>query len=351
MEAFRKIDDIVEKSVDRYNVIKTVIDNVDLNELGMSVYHPKFSRVKGIYCAIDGSKNVQNLGDVYLIIAKAVKVIGEVTSGKKVVNRDPVFAVEIEDDYMGEDTVSNDSIRLMINLESQLLGTCDECDYVLLDGPIVDPPIIDEKGGKQSIPSLKELARTRAQHVTRMLEKGKAILGIAKRFSERFIVSLLKERGYLKDTDYREKMVVDSLLSRFVGEEIVGIGVIEWDKISREVSELDKLMSAYEAYKEYSDGKLKIASVYVKASRIGVPSRVDIAYINGYDVEKVLSLIATWVVKDRAELNLLTVMADALSAINNQEVKQFREYYTVKTVEKLKDKDYILSNFVLRKKI
>ncbi|QGR19655.1 DNA double-strand break repair nuclease NurA [Stygiolobus azoricus] len=351
MEAFRKIDDIVEKSIDRYNVIKTVIESVDLSDLGLSVYYPKFTRVKGVYCAIDGSKNVQNLGDVYLIVAKAVKVIGEVTLGKKVINKDPVFAVEIEDDYMGEDTVSNDSIRLMIYLESQLLGTCDECDYVLLDGPIVDPPIIEEKGGKQSIPSLKELASMRSQHVVSLLEKGKTVLGIAKRFSERFLVSLLKERGYLKDTDYREKMVVDSLLSRFVGEGITGIGVIEWDKVSREVSELDKLMSAYEAYKEHSGGKLKIASVYVKASKIGVPSRVDIAYINNYDLEKVLSLIATWEVKDRAELNLLTVMADALSTINNQEVKQFREYYTIKTVEKLKDKDYILSNFVLRKKI
>lgn len=351
MEAFRKIDDIVEKSIDRYNVIKTVIESVDLSDLGLSVYYPKFTRVKGVYCAIDGSKNVQNLGDVYLIVAKAVKVIGEVTLGKKVINKDPVFAVEIEDDYMGEDTVSNDSIRLMIYLESQLLGTCDECDYVLLDGPIVDPPIIEEKGGKQSIPSLNELASMRSQHVVSLLEKGKTVLGIAKRFSERFLVSLLKERGYLKDIDYREKMVVDSLLSRFVGEGITGIGVIEWDKVSREVSELDKLMSAYEAYKEHSGGKLKIASVYVKASKIGVPSRVDIAYISNYDLEKVLSLIATWEVKDRAELNLLTVMADALSTVNNQEVKQFREYYTIKTVEKLKDKDYILSNFVLRKKI
>ncbi|BCU71510.1 DNA double-strand break repair nuclease NurA [Stygiolobus caldivivus] len=351
METFKKIDGIVEKSVERFQTIKSVIENVDLKELGLSVYTPKERRVKGLYCAIDGSKNVQNLGDVYLIVAKAVKVVGEVTLEKKVISREPVFEVEIEDDYMGEDTVNNDSIRLMINLETSLLRDCDECNYVLLDGPIVDPPVIDDRGGKQSIPSLKDLARVRSQYVLSLIEKGKVVLGIAKRFSERFIVSLLKDKGYLKDTDYREKMVVDSLLSRFVRDETLGIGVIKWDDVVRGASEVDKLMEAYEAYKEFSEGRLKIASVYVKASRVGIPSRVDIAYTDSYDVEKALSLIATWEVKDKAELNLLTVLADTLSSVSNYEVKQFREYYTVRTLEELKDSRFILSNFILRKKI
>ena len=349
MEEYSKIDGIVEKNVERFSVIKSVIDNVDLRDLGLSIYSARYKRVKGVYCAVDGSKNVQNLGDAYLLVAKAVKVVGEVTSDKRIINRDPVFAVEIEDDYMGEDTVNYDSIRLMISLETRLIKECEDCDFVLLDGPIIDPPVIDDRGGKSSIPSLRELAETRARYIRELLERGKIVIGVVKRFSERFLVSLLKEKGYLKDVEYKEKMVVDSLLSRFASDDIVGLGVVEWDKLNASVSEIDKLMKAYDVYKGV--GGFRVSSIYVKASKLSVPSRVDIAYLSDYDVEKVLSILSTFASRDRAEVSILLVLADELSTVSNQDVARFKDYYVQRMVERLRDDVYLLSNFLLRKRI
>jgi len=343
---YSKLNSIIEKNIEKYNELINKLKSVSLEKIGLERYLLFGNNKYAKFCAIDGSKNVENLGDAYLIVAKAVKVIGEVRGDRVVVPREPIIDVAIEDDYNGEDTVRHDSIKLMLKLESELID--DECEVLFLDGPIIDPPIIANDVGKQNIPSLTELAEMRARKIYDILKKGRVVIGIAKRFSERFLVSRLVEKGILDSLDYREGMVVNLLL------EHGAIGWMDWEEMGKiSLPEVRGLYSAYGLYKSVAD--LKISSLYVRASSISPPVRVDVAYVNERPkVDEVLGVISPWVVEGKAELTLLTLLADTFSSVSADEVSKYKRFYESELFSKLskdiRDK-MLISNLILSKRV
>ena len=343
---YSKLNSIIEKNVEKYNELMKKLRSVSLSQVGLERYSLTGDNKYTKFCAIDGSKNVENLGDAYLIVAKAVKVIGEVRGDKVVVPREPIVDVAIEDDYNGEDSVRHDSIKLMLKLESELID--DECEVLFLDGPIIDPPITANDVRKQNIPSLAELAEMRARRVYDLLKKGKVVMGIVKRFSERFLVSKLVEKGVLDSLDYREGMVVSLLLDRGA------IGWLDWEDMGKvSLPEVKGLYNAYVLYKSVAD--FKISSLYIRVSNISPPVRVDVAYVNDRPkAEDVLGVISPWVVEGKAELTLLTLLADVFSAVSGEEISKYKRFYESELFSKLsgdiRDR-MLISNLVLSKKV
>ncbi|QIW23631.1 DNA double-strand break repair nuclease NurA [Sulfolobus sp. S-194] len=267
-----------------------------------------FKEVKGtvgehIACAIDGGKFEVDLGDSYLIIAKAVSVIGKYGETKEIpptIVRD----FKIVSDYYGEDEVKKRSIILMLTLETNLLSKAN-CDKIFIDGPLIDPPVYDEE--------LEEYFLVRSSVIKR-----KEPIGIVKRFSHRLLINYLNDMGY-NFSNVRESYLVTILFSELrrnlKSKEAVALGWIDWDEIFKKKSNIFKDLEGLS--KAYLKLGLKIYSSYFQLSPISPVVRIDTLLPSGLDFIKI------WGIEGEKEVTILNKIADNLAKVKSEEANSY----------------------------
>ncbi|BFH73830.1 DNA double-strand break repair nuclease NurA [Sulfurisphaera javensis] len=253
-------------------------------------------------CAIDGGKYEVDLGDSYLIIAKAVTVMGKYGEVKEIpptIVRD----FKIISDYYGEDEVKKHSISLMLTLETNLLSRAN-CEKIFIDGPLLDPPVYE--------PSLEEYFIVRSN----IIQKKKPI-GIVKRFSHRILIKELENEGY-NLLNMRESYLVTTLImelrKNMKNKDTVMLGWIDWDEVFKRgeiISDLEGLSKAYQKF------NTKIYSAYFQLSAISPIVRIDSL------IPEELEYIKAWGIEGEKEVTILNKLADSLAKIKNEEVKSY----------------------------
>ncbi len=261
-------------------------------------------------CAVDGSKYQLDVGDFSLIIARAVKIKGILDEGKKI-PPDVKEDVKLEDNYYGEDKVSKDAILLMLSLETEILSSCSDCDIVFIDGPIIDPPTYDENDD-----DLKRFHEARKL----VISNNDKIIGIVKRFAQRFLINKLINEGYAQLIEARESYVAQSLFYK-LRQKLEDyktprfLGWISWDEIfsSNYTTDLAGLGKAYMKY------NVKLYSGYFQQNAISPVARVDVLKP---DNEK-LAYIATWSYQGINEITILNKLADDIANVSKAEAEAY----------------------------
>ena len=120
---------------------------------------------------IDGSRaRVLTIGSasIYLCKAVAVRLDGYRSDRLKIVAIDA--ALDEDAEGCAED--------VMIALETELYGECSECEAVIIDGPIIDPPRPPRRCSSQALDDLHD---RRALAIRRVVERGSMVVGVVKR--------------------------------------------------------------------------------------------------------------------------------------------------------------------------
>lgn len=304
-EIVDKIKKLALEEKEKYSKFKADIlllaDDIRKGKLDLT-----FEKVEGevkehTACAIDGGKYEFDLGDAYLIMVKAVSVLGKYGEKKEIppqVLRD----FKIVSDYYGIDAVRKDSILLMLSLETSLLSKAN-CDVIFIDGPLLDPPVYDE--------SAEEYFMIRRSVVER-----KKPIGIVKRFSHRFLIKFLFNEGY-DLLDFRESYLVTSLImelrKEFKAKDSVMLGWIDWSKIFQG-KEMADLKGIEEAYKHFN---LNLYSAYFQLNAISPVVRIDVVNKRG------LEYVKSWGLEGEKEVTILNKIADKLSKISEEEARNY----------------------------
>ncbi|BDC18394.1 DNA double-strand break repair nuclease NurA [Acidianus sp. HS-5] len=300
-EKARKIDTILSLVTEDIYYGNSDLEFLSINK--MKTHH--------LACAVDGSKYQLDVGDFSLIIARAVKVKGILENEGKKIPPDVKEDVKLEDNYYGEDKVSKDAILLMLTLETEILSSCSDCDIIFIDGPIIDPPTYDENDE-----DLKRFHEARKL----VISNNDKIIGIVKRFAQRFLISKLINEGYAQLIEARESYVVQSLFYKLRQklEDYKNprfLGWISWNDIfsSKYTTDLAGLGKAYVKY------NVKMYSGYFQENAISPVARIDVLKP---DNEK-LAYIATWSYQGINEVTILNKLADDISNVSKAEAEAY----------------------------
>jgi len=264
-----------------------------------------------IACAVDGSKYQLDVGDFSLIIARAVKVKGIYGEKGKRIPPDIKEDVKLEDNYYGEDKVGKDAILLMLTLETEILSSCSDCDVIFIDGPIIDPPTYDDNDE-----DLKKFHEVRKLTIS----TSDKIIGIVKRFAQRFLINKLINDGYAQLIEARESYIVQNLFLKLRQkfEDYKNprfLGWISWDSIFSSNYTTD-LAGLGKAYKKYN---IKLYSGYFQQNAISPVARIDVL---SPDNNK-LAYIATWSYPGITEVTILNKLADDISNVSKAEAEAY----------------------------
>lgn len=311
-DIIEKIKELALEEREKANKLKAdimlIADDIKNKRLDISFEIVNGTSAKHTACAIDGGKFEFDLGDSYLIMAKAVSVTGNYGDVKTIpptVIRD----FKIISDYYGEDEVRKNSILLMLTLETSLLSKADS-DVIFIDGPLIDPPIYDE--------SLDEYFLVRSSIV-----KNKKPIGIVKRFSHRLLTKYLITQGY-ELANVRESYLVAMLMAELrknvKNKDSVFLGWINWGKIFKEGKSLLDLNNLEKAYRKFN---LPMYSAYFQLSAISPVVRIDV--INQEGIEYVKS----WGIEGEKEVTILNKIADTLAKFREEEIKSYVSLFQI----------------------
>lgn len=311
-EVIEKIKELAEEEREKANKLKAdimlIADDIRSKRLDISFEIVNGTSKDHTACAIDGGKFEFDLGDSYLIMAKAVNVTGKYGDVKTIpptVIRD----FRIISDYFGEDEVKKNSVMLMLSLETSLLSKA-ESDIIFIDGPLIDPPAYDE--------SLEEYFLVRSSIV-----KNKKPIGIVKRFSHRLLTKLLLNQGY-ELTNVRESylvtMIISELRKNVKNKESVFLGWIDWGKIFKEGNSLSDLSNLEKAYRKFG---LPMYSAYFQFSSISPVVRIDVITQEGIEYVK------SWGIEGEKEVTILNKIADSLAKFKEEEVKSYVSLFQI----------------------
>lgn len=311
-DIIEKIKEIALEEKEKANKLRAdimlIADDIRSKRLDISFETVNGSVVEHTACAIDGGKYEFDLGDSYLIMAKAVNVTGKYGEVKKIpptVIRD----FKIISDYYGEDEVKKNSISLMLSLETSLLNNANS-DIVFIDGPLIDPPVYDE--------SLDEYFIVRSSIVKR-----KNPIGIVKRFSHRILIKYLINQGY-ELTNVRESYLVTMLMTELrknvKNKESVFLGWIDWNKIFKEGESLSDLNSLEKAYRKFDT---PMYSAYFQLSAISPVVRIDVITQGGIEYVK------SWGIEGEKEVTILNKIADSLAKFKEEEAKSYVSLFQI----------------------
>jgi hypothetical protein len=358
--------DVIRKATEEGASIMSLdsrLRSVDPRELGLTVVECGGSSPGNTYCAVDGSEQLVDVGDAYLVLAKAVVARAEVSGGG--VQYSVRKRATVLSDYVGENNVRNHAIRFMLKLETELLrDEFEECDVIFVDGPIVDPPVAVPRSGdaeEGEVPSLQALARLRASVFREILDSGKLVIGIVKRFSERFLLSVAS-REYPgigpQLSKAKEKYVAARLMSnvRRAPASPVMLGWISWDERltpSAEYHEVSNLLRAYEFYREEWGNGISIHSGYYLASASSPPVRVDVPARRGESdwAEHACRAMNRWRLEGKAEAVLLDYLADTYAKVTEGEISSITALYRSGKLRRFiesKDSDAVYYVFLAR---
>lgn len=298
-----------------------IADDINHDKLGISFERLQGKAKEHTACAVDGGKYEFDLGDSYLIMAKAVRVTGKYGEMKEIPNT-VVRDFKVINDYYGEDEVKKRSIYLMLSLETSLLSSSD-CDVIFIDGPLIDPPVYDE--------SLEDYFLIRSSVVMK-----KKPIGIVKRFSHRLLVNHLLDQGYPL-SNVRESYLVTRLIRELrknvKNSDSVILGWIDWSKVFKEGDTTLDLSGLKKAYERFG---LQIYSAYFQLNVISPVVRIDSVIPSG------LEYVLAWGIEGQKELTLLNKIADNLAKFKEEEV---RSYISLFQTIRGTDFDAFLSKF------
>lgn len=332
-DILHKINEIVNKDLDQRGKMKTVVnliyDDLINNNIDLQIQflNPEKDISNHIACSIDGSKYEIETDDLTLILARAVKVKGEKGKGKNIPS-------EIEEDfriienYYDKNIISNKSVLFMLSLETKMLEKCEDCDIILIDGPIIDPPVYyDEDVEIEDITTLDKYTIYRASVLKKLKDKNKIIMGIAKNFSHRLLVKKLIDY-YKILSSARESYLVGNIFYKYRLEKSeykkpIFLGWINWDSlIQGEV--LDDLKGISKAYKKYKDilKDFSIYSCYYQYDATSSIGRIDFLSKEPPSIE-LLNYINAWAIPEVKEITLLNKLADDLSEIKYNDAKKY----------------------------
>ena len=311
-EIIEKIKEIALEEKENDNKLKAdimlIADDIKSKRLDISFETVNESVNEHTACAIDGGKFEFDLGDSYLIMAKAVSVTGKYGEVKQIpptIIRD----FRVINDYYGEDEVKKNSIILMLSLETSLLSKADS-DIIFIDGPLIDPPVYDE--------SLDEYFLVRSSIV-----KKKKPIGIVKRFSHRLLIKYLINQGY-EFTNARESYLVTMLITELrknvKNKESVFLGWIDWNKIFKEGKLLSDLNSLEKAYRKFNS---QMYSAYFQLNAISPVVRIDVITPEG------INYVKSWGIEGEKEVTILNKIADSLAKFKEEEVKSYVSLFQI----------------------
>ncbi|MGC8696098.1 MAG: DNA double-strand break repair nuclease NurA [Conexivisphaera sp.] len=356
--------------------IDSKLKSIAPRDLGLSVLEcderPSYSVHDKTYCAVDGSVLHRDMGDAYLILAKAALVRAARFGGE--IPYEVVKKPKMISDYVGENNVNNNAIRFMLNLETELLGNnFESCDVIFVDGPIVDPPVAVTSLGAdedEDVPSLRTLAKKRADLFRKILEQDKLVIGIVKRFSQRFLLGMITNKYHgdpgLKSRlkNAKERYVAARLMSNEgnASSSPMILGWINWDEHlsgSPEFHEISSLLEAYGSYRNEWNGIITIYSGYYRTSLSSPPVRIDVPVANGRSdwIDGACRAISRWRIEGEAEAVLLDYLADTYAKVTLDELSSISALYrSVKTKKLFESNDedamhYVLQTEILSKKI
>ncbi|AOL16952.1 nuclease [Sulfolobus sp. A20] len=348
-----KINEMANRDIEQLSKLKTFV-NLIYDDIvnGSTDINIKFLEAKDntnhVACSIDGSKYEIELSDITLIIARAVRIIGHLKDNKGI----PSSILEdfrIIENYYDKNIISNKSILFMLSLETRLLETCEECDVIFLDGPIVDPPTYYEEDiDLEGIMSLGKLAMYRSLLIKNLLDNRKKIFGIVKNFSHRIMTKKFISNGFSVLSKARESYLVGNIIYRFRLEnnefsKPVFLGWINWDLLMDHNNTLDDLKGISKAYENYKRnlGDFSIYSAYYQYDANSPLARLDVVYRLEPKIEDI-KYVNTWAIARTEEITLLNKLADDFSEIKFSEARNYATLFKLMRDNYLDAKDKLI---------
>ncbi|WP_338603979.1 DNA double-strand break repair nuclease NurA [Sulfolobus tengchongensis] len=346
-DIIQKINELANRDIDERSKIATAIDliydDIKSGNINMEIgFYDETHDIDHMACSVDGSKYEIELSDVTLILARAVKVIGQ-KRDKKSIPSEVTEEFRIVENYYDKNIISNKSILLMLSLETKLLEKCHDCNIVFIDGPIIDPPVYYEEDVEvENILSLNKFTLYRSLVLKQLKSKEKVVMGIVKNFSHRLLIKELIN-SYPTLFKARENYIITNIVYKYRLEKNelhkpIFLGWINWDSlIDGEL--LDDLKGIAKAYKEYKKnlGTLSIYSLYYQYNMTSPIVRIDVLNEAKPNVE-IIKYLNTWAIANVKEVTILNKLADDLSEIDSQDAKKYALLFN------LARKDYLSTN-------
>jgi hypothetical protein len=342
-ETFKRLEDLAKDETEKLRKINTIInyiaEDIFLGNIDLDIEIAKPDVKPHIANSVDGSMYQVDIGDIYLIIARAVKITG-IYSEKREIPPEIVEDFKIVSDYYGIDTAKKDAILLMLSLETKLLETCNS-DIIFIDGPLVDPPVFSDQIYGKTV--LENLTYQRSQIFNKNYDK---VVGIVKRFSQRFLINYLLSEGYSQIESTMERFFVSNLISKLRNKKgiknnaSVFLGWINWDKIFQEsiVDDLENTKMAYLKYRENLN--YTIFSAYYQYDTISPISRIDVLGLNS--PSNLQNFITAWGASGYSEVTVLNKLADNFSEISKDEANAYAKLLFSKIKRDINPSDIVM---------
>ncbi|MEM0373009.1 MAG: DNA double-strand break repair nuclease NurA [Sulfolobaceae archaeon] len=336
-----KIEMIAKKEAENR---RSILSQIELlyDDITNENLHLKFIEIRNedvrdhIACGVDGSKYEVELEDVTIVLAKSVIVEGDYTS-RRAVPKHLKEDFKILGNHYGKVNITNSSTLLMLDLETNMLEKCEECNVIFIDGPIIEPPYYNSNEIKiEGFPNFNDLVKYRAK-IIKKLKNTKNIIGIVKNFYHRFLINLLVDEGYRKLMHARESYLVNNLFMKYRNENkyqgTLLLGIINWDDVKQKIklSDLEFLLDVYLKYKN-EDMSISVSSLYFQLNTISPIVRIDlIRSSSDEEIISQLNYVKVWSVSGIREVTLLTKLADEYSSITSKDaenyIKLFKLFY------------------------
>lgn len=348
----KRITDLAERNMKEREKVNTLIEiafeDIRDGNLDLEFREVKERSTPHNACAIDGSRYIVPLRDSVFVIARAVAVRGEDKEGEKDIPPQIEEEFKIASNYYDENVIGNKSILLMLYLETTLLNKCEGSDVIMIDGPLIDPPTYYEDPHVDDFPDLSDYVKFRAD-VLMQKKRNSAIIGISKRFSQRFLINYLMNRGLKQISKATENFIVSMLFLKYrkyknMYDSSLYLGPIRWEDSLRDrrVNELDSLEVAYSAYKRYFQDELEITSFYYQRDLASPIGRIDVLSKKGEDPEKDLTFVDRWALPGLREITIINKLADDLSNVSRNESERLISLYNMIISKELLDDEFLL---------
>jgi hypothetical protein len=349
----RSIKEIAERNIKDREKLNTAIEiayedirdgNADFKFTEISESSPPHNA-----CAIDGSRYIVPVQDNIFVIARAVLIRGN-DKGNKEIPPEIEQEFKITSNYYDENIVGNKSILLMLQLETSLLDKCKDVNVIMIDGPLIDPPVYYQDSHIDGFPDLEDYTKMRATKIIEKREKS-MVIGISKRFSQRLLVNYFSNRGMKQISKSTENFLLSFLFLKYRMEKEIyntplSIGPIEWDLFfqhERKLEDLKSLEDAYQMYREkFQESGLKLISYYYQKDFSSPIGRIDMLNLKEEEPGKELIYVNRWAVSQVKEITILNKLADDLSNVSKKESERLISLYNLFTMSNMEKEDLIL---------
>lgn len=342
-ETFKRLEDLARDETEKLRKISIITDyiadEITLGNIDLDMDIAKSEVRQHVATSVDGSMYQVDIGDIYLIIARAVKITG-IYSQRREIPPEIAEDFKIVSDYYGIDTAKKDAILLMLSLETNLLETCNS-DIIFIDGPLVDPPVFSDQIYGKDI--LENLAYRRSEIFNKNHEK---VVGIVKRFSQRFMINYLLSNGYSQISNSMERFFISNLISKLRNKKGIKnsmpiiLGWINWDKVFERsvINDLESTKIAYQKYKEKLN--YSIFSAYYQYDAISPVSRIDVLGLNyPFNLQ---DFITAWGASGYSEVTILNKLADDFSEISKNEANAYAKLLFSKIKRDINPSDIVM---------